>query len=93
MSAGNEHAPHYRHSADERDEEFAPVLRDEDERTAADDDRARGREVSGTGVPGAPADHPDALPPTPEGVREAERGDDTGDTGWTSRPGTEHPRD
>ncbi|MEW2352241.1 hypothetical protein [Spirillospora sp. NPDC029432] len=43
--------------------------------------------VSGTGVPGVRSGHPDSLPPDEEGVREAERTDDTGDHGWKGRPG------
>ncbi|GAA4151551.1 hypothetical protein [Actinomadura keratinilytica] len=34
-------------------------------------------EVSGTGVPGVDVGQPDALPPDEEGVREAERRDDS----------------
>lgn len=79
-----------RPSPGDRDEEFAPVLRDEDRELASDEARAEGRPVSGTGVPGVPVDHPDTVPATPEGVREAERADDTGDAGWTSRPGRPH---
>ncbi|MFL6052784.1 MAG: hypothetical protein ACJ72W_07705 [Actinoallomurus sp.] len=74
-------------SAGERDHLFAPVLRDEDEELATDEERAEGREVSGTGVPDTPTAHPDALPPTEDGVREADRRDDTGDVGRTARPG------
>jgi hypothetical protein len=48
---------------------------------------AEGTVVSGTGVPGVRSDHPDTLPPDEEGVSEAERTDDTGDDGWTARPG------
>lgn len=74
--------------ADERDDHrFAPILRDEDENLATDEERAEGRQVSGTGVPGTPTAHPDALPPTEEGVREADRTDDTGDEGTAARPG------
>ncbi|TDQ52202.1 hypothetical protein [Actinorugispora endophytica] len=41
----------------ERDRFFAPVLRDDDEPQASDRDRARGRKVTGTGVPtSVPAD-------------------------------------
>lgn len=74
-------------AAGERDHRFAPILRDEDESPATDEDRAEGRAVSGTGVPGTPTAHPDALPPTDEGAREADRTDDTGDAGRTARPG------
>jgi hypothetical protein len=87
-----EHEPsdqsEHKQGADDR--EFAPVLRDEEEPAAADADRAAGRPVSGTGVAGVSADHPDTLPPTAEGVREAERSDDTGDKGWQGRPGRPH---
>jgi hypothetical protein len=74
-------------AAGERDHRFAPVLRDEDEDLATDEERDEGREVSGTGVPGTPTAHPDALPPTDEGAREADRRDDTGDVGTAARPG------
>lgn len=71
----------------ENDHRFAPVLRDDDESLATDDDRAGGREVSGTGVVDESPRHPESLPPTPAGAREAERADDTGDDGWEGRPG------
>lgn len=57
-----------------------------------DPERADGPARSGTGVPGVRSDHPDTLPPDDEGVREAERTDDTGDEGWKGRPGRP-PRD
>ncbi|MFB4319091.1 hypothetical protein [Actinomadura sp. 21ATH] len=50
-------------------------------------ERDAGAPVSGTGVPGVRSDHPDTLPPDEEGVREAERTDDSGDDGWKARPG------
>jgi hypothetical protein len=58
------------------DKHFAPVNEGEDARgrTAAEAGE-NGR--SGTGVPGVGKEHPDTLPPTEEGVREAERHDDS----------------
>ncbi|KAB2342643.1 hypothetical protein F8566_36985 [Actinomadura rudentiformis] len=57
------------------DKEFAPVNRGADARG-----RQRGtgpRDLSGTGTPGVDTPHPDTLPPTEEGVQEAERHDDS----------------
>lgn len=36
-----------------------------------------GEETSGTGTPGVETEHPDTLPPDEEGVRKAERHDDS----------------
>ncbi|MFP3964818.1 hypothetical protein SMC26_21060 [Actinomadura fulvescens] len=58
------------------DKEFAPVNRGADARG-----RQQGgpgpRDVSGTGTPGVDEPHPDTLPPTEEGVQEAESHDDS----------------
>ncbi|REE95188.1 hypothetical protein [Thermomonospora umbrina] len=68
------HAP-----AEPHDRRFAPVNRGSDARggTVPEVEREKEAEgVSGTGVPGVDG-APDSLPPTEEGVREAERGDDS----------------
>jgi hypothetical protein len=64
------------------DREFAPVTRGSDARGRTtppeEEDMARQEdEVSGTGVPGVDTGQADALPPDEEGVREAERTDDS----------------
>jgi hypothetical protein len=63
------------------DREFAPVTRGSDARgRTAPPDEDVGRqedEASGTGVPSVDVGHADALPPDEEGVRRAERQDDS----------------
>ncbi|QKG20752.1 hypothetical protein [Actinomadura verrucosospora] len=65
------------------DRDFAPVNRGADARgrtvpgAQAPDEGADEDELSGTGTPGVRRGHPDALPPDEEGVREAERTDDS----------------
>jgi hypothetical protein len=75
------------------DRDFAPVNQGSDARgrtvpgapapasvpgeDPAERDARSGEEISGTGTPGVGRGHPDALPADEEGVREAERGDDS----------------
>ena len=64
------------------DRDFAPVTRDSDARgrttSSEKEDTARQEdEVSGTGVPGVDVGQADALPPDEDGVRDAERQDDS----------------
>jgi hypothetical protein len=64
------------------DRDFAPVTRDSDARgrttSFEEEDTARQEdEVSGTGVPGVDVGQADALPPDEDGVRDAERQDDS----------------
>jgi hypothetical protein len=64
------------------DREFAPVTRGSDARGRTtppeEDGMARQEdEASGTGVPGVDVGQADALPPDEEGVRQAERQDDS----------------
>jgi hypothetical protein len=77
------HEPHETH-----DRRFAPVTRDSDARGRTvpettpvlpeEEGMVRQEdETSGTGVPGVDVGQPDALPPDDEGVRRAERHDDS----------------
>ncbi|MFG2000283.1 MMPL family transporter [Spirillospora sp. NPDC048911] len=64
------HAPEKTH-----DKEFAPVNEGADARGRQRGAASEG--AGGTGVPGVDKAHPDTLPPTEEGVREAESHDDS----------------
>lgn len=67
--------------AETHDKEFAPVTRGGDARGRTVPGERGGEDVSGTGVPGVDSGRADAFPPDEEGVREAERHDDTRDSG------------